>query len=314
MAAPDDITPPEAAARAGEPAAGRATPAAVHCVRCAYHLVGLPENGVCPECGTPIEHSLRGHLLTYAAPAYVRAIGQGLSLVLAGFGTLGVFATLFVWTHSNQRYTPARGMALEAVYALAVLLILLGYLRYSAPDPGYAGREDPVTARRVLRWSSAAMLTLALGALVMRMYGLPTGLGALGAITAYDSPAFPGALVMAGILCAVCVQYFAVLRYTAWLGRRVPDLFIVAKARRYRWVLPLMPLWGLAPAAISYALRPDGGFIICCTVCTLPLAVFIAALMFVALLWRMQAHARSILQTGRPAPMDGMAPSSDMRW
>lgn len=319
MPHPAQPGPVHARSDGGETTHDRFTPTGVHCVRCAYDLVGLPESGLCPECGTPVEHSLRGHLLTYAAPTYVRAIAQGLSLVLTGFAALGLFVVLYVWLSgggSTKQNSATLAAGLDVLYAAAVLLILLGYLRYSTPDPGYSGREEPVTARRVLRWSSSVMLSLALGAVVMRAYGLPTGLRTLGSIAVVDDPAFPGGLVMAGILASMCVQYFAVLRYTAWLGLRVPDGFIVAKARRYRWVLPLMPLWGLAPVAASLAAGQAGalGWIICCAFCTLPLAVFIAVLLFVSLLWRMQSHARSILRTGKPEFYLEMPPSSDMQW
>ena len=33
------------------------------CRKCGYHLRGLPTNGMCPECGTPVAISLRGPLL-----------------------------------------------------------------------------------------------------------------------------------------------------------------------------------------------------------------------------------------------------------
>ena len=54
------------------------------CVKCGYDLRGLPVKGVCPECGTSVEDSLRGLLLQFASAEYRGKLSRGLSLILNG--------------------------------------------------------------------------------------------------------------------------------------------------------------------------------------------------------------------------------------
>src|SRR5262245_1427978 len=53
------------------------------CVRCGYALRGLSVTGICPECGTPVDRSLRGDLLEYCDPHYARRLLLGARLIIA---------------------------------------------------------------------------------------------------------------------------------------------------------------------------------------------------------------------------------------
>jgi hypothetical protein len=67
------------------------------CIACGYDLRGLPFEGRCPECGTPVEVSRRRPLLRHADPRYVRTlvIGAGVCLlaVLIDAAMTAVIAT-----------------------------------------------------------------------------------------------------------------------------------------------------------------------------------------------------------------------------
>lgn len=52
------------------------------CVQCSYAIVGLVAGGHCPECGTPLERSLRGRWLRYGSPEYLARIRRGILIVL----------------------------------------------------------------------------------------------------------------------------------------------------------------------------------------------------------------------------------------
>ena len=61
-----------------------ASPAEPWCVTCGYDLRSLPIEQSCPECGTPIELSLRGDLLSQSDPAWVARLARGQSVLVLG--------------------------------------------------------------------------------------------------------------------------------------------------------------------------------------------------------------------------------------
>ena len=63
-------------------------PASAHVHPLRYSLAGLKPDGVCPECGVPIERSLQGDLLAYSDPLYVQKLLTGARLVL--WSTVGL--------------------------------------------------------------------------------------------------------------------------------------------------------------------------------------------------------------------------------
>ena len=54
------------------------------CVTCGYDLRSLPTEGSCPECGSRIELSLPGDLLSRSDPAWVARLARGQSLLVFG--------------------------------------------------------------------------------------------------------------------------------------------------------------------------------------------------------------------------------------
>lgn len=71
------------------------------CVSCGYDLRGLPAEGACPECATPIARSLLGDRLAGADVRWLTLVhrGQklaawGLTILIAGFGA---FVALPFW-------------------------------------------------------------------------------------------------------------------------------------------------------------------------------------------------------------------------
>ena len=50
------------------------------CIHCGYNLRGLTNEGRCPECGSPVDDSLRGNLLRHADPDWLDRLRFGASL------------------------------------------------------------------------------------------------------------------------------------------------------------------------------------------------------------------------------------------
>lgn len=223
------------------------------CIRCSYNLRGLPTDGRCPECGTPVADSLRGDYLAFAAPEHLASIRAGLDLVLVGVpvyfvalvgGLLGGLAVRGILS------PPEIGVLRHAAMLAPSALLLAGYWRLTRPEPGHGRFGAPTSARRVIR-VAAVLQAAASGADVLASPFVPGG-AASGAMPAVLVRLADAVFVAAAL--AWVAQFFAVMSYVGWLGRRVPDRKLVEWSETYSWALPLLFVLGavvllLAPVA-----------------------------------------------------------------
>lgn len=252
----------------------------VPCVGCSYNLRGLPIHRNCPECGEPISNSATGILLEDAPPEYVMKIRGGLSLVLNGILAAIVFGLLagvmgFAFAGQHTWLVPLLNIGGFIVGAV----MLLGYWKFTEPDPVMEAIEQPTADRKVIR----VTLMVSLGVSVLQLFtGLLVQTGSAG-----NSAALPASVlgIALGIISLVLwvIQFISVMNYTAWIGGRVPDEFVVRRAKMYRWLLPVIYVVGAIVV----------------------IGPLIALIMYWNLLDRVRKHLKSIESTGLAADLPG---------
>jgi len=259
------------------------------CVRCSYNLKGLPTTGSCPECGTPIQDSLRGILLHFASPEYLKSMRTGLSLVLNGILLMIVVmvASIFMGLVASMYATGSGVRLLISLASMAPsIMILVGYWLFTEPDPGFAGLERPDSARKVIRATVAVQAVFQAFHAVFVMLGVNASfnlrLGARAVVTPVDLLAI---LLGLASLIAWAVQFFAVMLYTRWLAARIPDRYVLGRSKTYMWVLPLLQTVGVVLVGLG------------------PL---IALVMYWNLLDRVRKHLKSIATDGKPLRLEGV--------
>ncbi len=253
------------------------------CVGCSYNLQGLPAAGVCPECGLPVQDSLKGILLQYASVEYRTKIARGLSLVLNGIllqiiFTIAAMVAVFA-TGGNPLVTKLVGIAGVGVS----LMLVAGYWFYTEPDPGYTGLEKPNSARQIARIAVLASAGVQVVQLVMSLMEPAVATAGAGSTGGVLVTGLTLLLSLAG-LAAWATQFFAIVLYTRWIGSRIPDAWITNRSKTYMWLLPVLSTVGL----LAVGLGP-----------------LVALVLYWNMLDRVRKHVKSINSTGSPAKLPG---------
>ncbi len=270
---------------------------AVPCRRCRYDLRGLPADGRCPECGTPVAVSIAGDRLRNADPAWLATLARGTRLILAAVAFLlacgigGAFAV-----------TPA-GLPLRLTLGQLAgnVAYLVGVWWLTTPDPSGGGEDRYGRSRRLIR------ATLAVG-LAEQAAGF-----ALGAVVVPP----PVRVLLTAVLVvgavAEVVGYWATLTYLERLAQRLPDPHLAGRARLLKWGIR-GPLLGVVLTIVVVliqlaAVGPGDGAVLLAVAGagTCGLAALVFGLMFVHLLYvlgrRLTAEAVAARQAfGLPPP------------
>lgn len=209
------------------------------CVICGYSLTGLPAEGRCPECGTPVEQSFRGSLLEHASPEYLARLHKGVFLILAAIivSILAMFLNvgLSLATGGGGKVL---GLTFAGVGFVTAAMSLIGWWLFSAVDPGYTGREQGTTARSVVR---AMVIVIAVWQVVSFAYAL-VSTPSTAAGVAVDYLAF-GIQVVAAL--ASVIHFFASMLYVRWLAPRIPNPKAFRRAKTLMWLGPLLMTVGI---------------------------------------------------------------------
>ncbi len=212
------------------------------CVKCAYNLCGLPGSGSCPECGTPVERSLRGDLLRYASPEYVAQLHRGVFLVQTGIIVMVLMVVLSI-AIGIVGIVSGAGLIMHVAALGQASLSVYGWWLLSAADPGQLSTNRGERPRRLIRIAVIANASITLAGFAIDLLG---GVGAIPAGTSGAKSIHVISIVMEIVsIGATLVQFFASMLYIAWIGPRLPSLRVVKRARTMLWLGPVLYTVGL---------------------------------------------------------------------
>lgn len=185
------------------------------CRKCAYNLRGLPKNGLCPECGTPVEISIGTDLLRYSDPTYLLSMRRGIHLIFAGVVGLIVIGILRIFM-----FRTAGTMYIGSLLQLAGSgLMIAGSWLLTNPDPSGIGESRYGTIRKLIRVCLIIGVSDDIIQTALSLAMLPT--------SAVYGLQFVAMLAQAATL----VGELALLEYLSRLAARLPDLAMQIKSK-----------------------------------------------------------------------------------
>ena len=227
------------------------TPAQVatgtRCVICGYHLTGLWLTGVCPECGAPVERSLRGDRLAFSAPPYVASLRRGagminLALLVQTLSVVGSIAWAIAASAAGLGVTTqsAGHSVLSGARVVASIATLAGWWLLSAPEPRLSGAHRGRGPRFWVRVSIVAQASMTALSFALSLAAPATGPQSSSAL----SVAAGGLVVGALNLAAYALWFFASMLYLRWLAPRIPSRSVYRWAKTFIWLGPVLLIVG----------------------------------------------------------------------
>ena len=217
----------------------------VECIDCGYDLHGLDEAGQCPECGTPINDSIRGNLLAYADREWLTQLRRGTEALrfATALAIIGTVVQRFAAEAAIEAMGPRAFLISAGVFRMLVSLVWIGGLfALTAPEPRRTElvHEDPVTLRRLMR--TCAGISLIGAGLELVIHFAPESL-------------WVEQLAVAVLLTwpMTVAAFVGVFLYYRRLAYRIPNKDLARQARVVMWGFVICYLVLLAGAIGAWA-------------------------------------------------------------
>jgi hypothetical protein len=224
------------------------------CVTCRYDLRGTATSAKCPECGTPVEDSLRGFLFCYAPAHYRRRVERGLSIMLPLIFSqiLLLVLSLVSLLRVNDSFgitTQQASQDDQMLFWVACVGCLLAGFIFAAPPVGFAPAEVQASGRGVLR---LVTLFAIVPVCIVLGFSSVVSRGELRFAAAGDLGWYFEFMYAASLFSQIllCVHVWATCRYSAWLFFRVADTQGERRAKLFSWLLPGIALAGFVAGLV----------------------------------------------------------------
>lgn len=280
------------------------------CVGCQYNLRGQLPDGTCPECGEPIEKSLKSDHLRFANLVWLRSIKSGLSLIIiatiAGFVVNGLFQLIARVILSNQRGRYSRlptsfgelDLALQVsvimefvVYLVPMVLLCIGYWQFTKPEPK---AKALVVSQQLTRWSLISSYALLIG---LRLYIL------LSIILFLDFPRSKAVAIalIATVAVILFVGFPATMVYLRSFARRLPSRKLMRHTTIVLWgfVSCFAALGLLVVAAIFIRALSRNGLAVFLLASPMLLGIIVFSIWWIVLLFVYQGRVAKSIGSAR---------------
>lgn len=293
----------------------------IPCIQCGYNLRAMMPENRCPECGNPVQRSLRSDQLRMANARWLGTIAQGTAwLIGAIFTSIALTVLLFVvtlWMFSRSA-SPSGPMGsievLKFVQAgialISSVLFGIAYWMMTAPEPGVI---QPRISRGIARWTLIPGYLISLLASLLEIDPDPIFMMAAGIIDGLSM-----ILLLVGLIAS--------LIYLRHLARRVPDAKLARQTGIVLWGLPISLgtflsgafVVGFLMAASFSSPNSSGsspaGAAMGLLLCPLGLGVLVFSIWWIVLIFfyrgrfaQAHRHARQAQRNPNPVELDPMA-------
>lgn len=208
------------------------------CIKCEYDLRGVSADANCPECGTPMRHTLgKTFPLSQASPRYIACLYWGSVLVLGSWA--GTMFNILVGAYWSVIGPPAQVFSRAHIHMGTVLdlVYFTGCWLLSAPQTAALGRSERGSGRRFLRFVVFVCFSIALVRVVMQVPGVFEAV--LASVDPVHLSAFNDAVQTAGLI-GLAALFFTYTMYVGTLASRIPNRRTVAWAGTILWFAPLV--------------------------------------------------------------------------
>lgn len=223
------------------------------CVRCGYDLAGLVRDGLCPECGEPVKHSLDVELLGHLPGEQIAQLRRAATCVQWGVVIFGIAIPLSMLPEMlrGSGYSAAATLAVVVVRAIGVALTSYGWWQMTEPrGPWWVG--SVARTGRVIRGATAVVLGFDVVRFVLTFMGLEVYPWAgIWRLSIHSLLPTGNTLAFYVVQIAGAVRFFASISLIRTYAKRIPSPQLHSQAKGVGIAVPTVGAIGAVACGVG---------------------------------------------------------------